>query len=220
MVGIITLFFTLLVLYLLSRLFIQKLFIVLLRLTRNREKAAVLLGWLFLPGTFIHEVSHLLMALLLIVPVGKINLLTEIEGKEIHLGSVQIGKCDFFRGTLIGLAPLIFGTGLIISAISFALSKGFVGNSWFIAGFIFLIFELTHTMFSSNSDLKSVVELSVFVLLISFLLLYFKIFTPFIFIYDKAMQFSGTFDKMTFFLLTPVGLELLFLTIFRRVRTQ
>jgi hypothetical protein len=218
MVGILIFILALSILYILSRIFIHKLFTVLYRLTRSREKAAGLLGWIFLPGTFIHEVSHLLAALFLLVPVGHINLLAETEEEGIKLGSVQIGKTDFIRGSIIGLAPLLIGGGGVLWAISYSLSHGYLGNSWVIIALIYIIFQITHTMFSSESDLNAVLEFAVFLAVISFALILFKIYIPFTYIYQKLNGSGPVIQEFSYFLAIPIGLELIFLGFFRKVR--
>jgi hypothetical protein len=218
MVGILIFILALAVLYILSRIFIHKLFIVLYRLTRSREKAAGLLGWIFLPGTFIHEVSHLLAALLLLVPVGRINLLEETEEKGIKLGSVQMGESDFIRASIIGLAPLLVGGGGILWAISYSLSHGYLGNPWVILALIYALFQITHTMFSSESDLKAVLELAVFIAVISLALVLFKIYTPFTYIYQELNAAGPVIQEFSYFLAIPIGLELIFLAFFRKVK--
>jgi hypothetical protein len=218
MPGILIFILALTFLYILSRIFIHKLLIVLYRLTRSREKATGLLGWIFLPGTFIHEVSHLLAALVLLVPVGRINLLAETEEERIKLGSVQIAKTDFIRASIIGLAPLLVGGGGILWAISYLLPRGALGNPWVIIALIYGIFQITHTMFSSESDLKAVLELAVFIVVISIALILFKIYAPFTFIYQKLNGIGPVIQNFSYFLAIPIGLELIFLAFFRKVR--
>lgn len=218
MVGITILILALITLYVLSRIFIQKLFYVLFRITRSREKATVLLGWVFLPGTFIHEISHFLSALLTMVPVGQLNLMPEVEEDGIKLGSVAIGKTDFFRGSIIGLAPILAGGGIIFWGISFALNGGYLQNPWIIALIIYSIFEITHTMFSSKRDLGAVLELVVFFAIVSIALMLLKIYSPFIYIFERMMEAGPVIEKFAYLLFIPIGLELGFLALFRKVR--
>jgi hypothetical protein len=219
MIGILIFILALSILYILSRIFIHKLFIALYRLTRSRERAAGVLGWIFLPGTFIHEVSHLIAALFLLVPVGRINLLAETEEEGIKLGSVQIGKTDFVRASIIGLAPVIIGGGGILWAISFSLTHGYLGNPWVIIGLIYAIFQVTHTMFSSGSDLNAVLELAVFLTVISLALILFKIYGPFAYIYQQMNLAGPVIQEFSYFLAIPICVELIFLGIFTSSRS-
>ncbi|QQG41304.1 MAG: hypothetical protein HYV90_03985 [Candidatus Woesebacteria bacterium] len=218
MVGIAILILALITLYILSRIFIRKLFIVLFRFTRSKEKATMLLGWIFLPGTFIHEISHLLAALVTVVPFGQLNLMPEVEEDGVKLGSVQIGKTDFIRGSIIGLAPILAGGGIIFWGISFALSGGYLQNPWIVALIIYSIFQITHTMFSSKKDLGAVLELVVFFAIVSIALLILKIYFPFTYIFQKMVEAGPVIEKFGYLLFIPIGLELGFLALFRKVR--
>ncbi|KKQ91654.1 MAG: hypothetical protein UU16_C0021G0028 [Candidatus Woesebacteria bacterium GW2011_GWA2_40_7] len=220
MVGITILILALITLYILSRIFIRKLFYVLFRITRSREKATVLLGWIFLPGTFIHEIAHFLSALLMIVPVGQLNLIPEVVDDGIKLGSVGIGKTDFVRGSIIGLAPILTGGGIIFWGISFAISREYLQNPWVIALIIYSIFQITHTMFSSKKDLGAVLELVVFIAIVSIALLILKIYSPFTYIFQKIMEVGPVIEKFAYLLFIPIGVELGFLAIFRKVKIQ
>ena len=112
-------FFTvsILVLIFAQRLLQREIQIILLLLTRRPNLAIGIFSILLLPGVFIHEISHLIMAFILRVPVRKISLLPEVtkQGK-IRLGFVQTVKSDVARDSLIGLAPFIIGL-LIVSFI-------------------------------------------------------------------------------------------------------
>ena len=209
MVGLSIFILALLVLYILSRIFIQKLFTLFYHWNHDQEQAAQLLGWIFLPGTFIHEIAHFLAALFLLVPVGKINLMPEIDGGHIRLGSVAVGKSDFIRGSLIGLAPLIAGGGLIYWGVSYLIFVGLHANPWILVGVIYLIFEVSHTMFSSKRDLYAVLELVAFVIIISFVLLYFKIYGPFEFIAQRLIEVNQILERLAFYLAVPILLEII-----------
>ncbi len=105
-------FFTLSILVLIfsQRLLQREIQIILLFFTRRPNLAIGIFSILLLPGVFLHEISHLLMAIILRVPVKKISLLPEVNKKgKIRLGYVQTLKTDIVRDSLIGLAPLIFG---------------------------------------------------------------------------------------------------------------
>ncbi|OGV92171.1 hypothetical protein A3B57_03685 [Microgenomates group bacterium RIFCSPLOWO2_01_FULL_47_10] len=78
-------------------------------------------GWgvyalIYFPGTLLHEISHFLFAAFLGVRTGNITLFpkTDHEKNRVQLGSVQIAKTDFVRSSLIGAAPFITGTVLLI----------------------------------------------------------------------------------------------------------
>lgn len=206
-----------LTLYLLSRVFIQKLFIVLYRFTGDKAKAAFFLGLIFLPGTFIHEISHFITALFLVVPVGKINLIPQYEENSIKLGSVAVGKSDFIRASIIGLAPLLVGGGILFWATSYVTSSQGL-SQWMYIVLIYLIFQITHTMFSSKRDVTAVLELVVFIVVVSIVLVFLKIIWPFEYIFQKITEIDFLNKQLLYALFVPIILELVFLTIFRRVR--
>lgn len=107
------------------------------------------LAFLFLPGTFIHELSHFLMAKILFVPVGKFNLIPKTINNEFQLGSVTIAKTDLVRGTLIGLAPFLVGSFLLIYLLFNPISLLS----------IYLFLQIIHSMLLSFSDLKDFLKL-------------------------------------------------------------
>lgn len=115
----------------------------------------------FLPATFIHELSHYLMAKLLLVPVGKFNLIPRSVNNEFVLGSVMIAKTDLIRGSLIGLAPFIVGIILLYLLTTTAVS----------ALTIYFLFQIINSMLLSLSDLKAFVKLLFIALLIYLLYL-------------------------------------------------
>lgn len=69
--------------------------------------------YFFFIGTAIHEISHAMTSLMLLVPVYKIVLFSPKQDKKQRqtgsytLGYVEHGACDPVRSTIIGIAPLI-----------------------------------------------------------------------------------------------------------------
>ncbi len=134
---------------------------------------------LFFPGVLIHEVSHLFMAGILFVPTGEISVFPEDE----KMGSVQVAKTDPIRQALIGVAPTIIGTAIILAIFQIVLglpSKILNLNDLFYLInngknllFIYFIFAINNTMFTSESDRRSWLGLFVLLILIlSFLYLF------------------------------------------------
>ena len=82
------------VIYLLSRSLTSKIFLLLYRSTKNKQKSALLFALIFLPGTFIHESAHFLAALFLLVPVWQMELVPQFDEKtqSLKLGSIPIGQ--------------------------------------------------------------------------------------------------------------------------------
>lgn len=85
-----------------------------LALTGNSGCALRVLFYLLLPGVILHEASHYLVAKLLLVRTGKVEIgLGDLRAQRVTLGSVNIERTDPIRESLIGVAPFIFGVGAI-----------------------------------------------------------------------------------------------------------
>lgn len=144
-------------------------------LTGNPRVAMWLFWVLFLPGTLLHELSHWLTAFLLGVKTGRFSLWPQMKkGGELQMGSVQVELSDPFRHSLIGLAPLIFGTlavlligqGLLnLGQLGAAFNSGdveqiiaavarllLIPDVWF---WLYLIFAISNAMLPSASDRES-----------------------------------------------------------------
>lgn len=91
-------------------------------LTGDPEMAVMLYALPLLPGVALHELSHALMATLLGVKSAHLTIIPQRQPDgHIRLGSVQVESVDALRASLIGLAPLLFGSiaVLLISAYAF-----------------------------------------------------------------------------------------------------
>jgi len=146
-------------LFFLSKKVINSLARILYRFTKSHRVVVHTLAVIFLPGTIIHELAHLLFAGIMLVPVGELSVLPEIEdlpaGRQemgVKLGSVQIGRTDPFRRIIIGVAPVLLGMILIFSL--FLLIK--IGSTpwWQVILVLYLLFEIGNTMFSSRKDIE------------------------------------------------------------------
>jgi hypothetical protein len=153
-----TLFFVLLLLLFgSSQLTSQALTALFSRVIRSHTFSVRFLAVLFLPGVIMHEFAHAIMAKLLFVPVGEMEFMPKIEGDRVRLGSVQIGKTDPFRRTLIGLAPILVGLSVLFVLLFFFLPKEFVlsGESLLQSALLFYaVFVIGNTMFSSRRDIE------------------------------------------------------------------
>jgi len=165
----------LLVLIITQRLLQKEIQVVLLLITGSPNLAIGIFSILLLPGVFIHELSHLLMSIILRVPVLKISLVPEVTKKgRIRLGFVQTAKTDVVRDSLIGLAPFIVGLVLLalIGAAKFginAISNPSIGeygekilsfinqipNVTDFGIWLYLAFAISTTMNPSESDRQS-----------------------------------------------------------------
>jgi hypothetical protein len=90
---------------------IQAVFLI---LTRRAGLTQAIFAFIFLPGVFLHELSHFLMAKLLLVQTGKFSLIPETQADgRLRLGYVETASGGFIRDSLIGAAPLVTGSLLV-----------------------------------------------------------------------------------------------------------
>ena len=166
-------------LYFLSRWVTQAIFMFFLLVFRVRAVAVSLLLVLQLPGTVVHELSHLFTAEMLGVKTGKLRLEPEsIREADIQAGSVMIAETDPFRRYAIGLAPLWWGM-IGLTAISYFL-PGIVNsvfhsglpifgnsNTYLLLSLSYLLFAISNTMFSSPKDLEGFLPFAIVIALIT-----------------------------------------------------
>jgi hypothetical protein len=125
----------------------------------------------FLPGIVVHELSHWLTALLLGVSRGKIKIWPERARGGMRLGSVTIKSVDPLRNSLVGLAPLLGGSLVVLLVGDWILGLGEVGKiilagRWEALGplvmdylhipdfwlWLYLVFAVATSMMPSESD--------------------------------------------------------------------
>lgn len=157
-------------------------------LAGDREIAVMLYALPLLPGIFLHEMSHALVARLLGVRVGRISVRPKLAKQRIQLGFVPIEQTDVIRASLIGLAPLLVGSAVILMIGYFIFDIGAMGETmttftptdllqqlrgmletpdlWFWA---YLIFAIGNTMLPSRSDRQAWTPVLLFLLLLGVL---------------------------------------------------
>lgn len=97
-------------LFFLQRTLQKQLQIFFLLLTHRWDVSLALFSIIFLPGVFLHELSHFLMAKIFRVKTGRFSLIPQYQGNgKLRLGYIETEEADFFRDSLIGFAPLISG---------------------------------------------------------------------------------------------------------------
>ncbi len=90
---------------------IQAVFLI---LTRDTTLTMGIFSLIFLPGVFLHELSHFLMAKILRVPTGRFSIFPRpLPDGRLQLGYVETARADIVRDSLIGAAPLIAGTVVV-----------------------------------------------------------------------------------------------------------
>lgn len=203
-------------LFLISKKLINSLAQTFFRFTKSHKTVVNILAVLFLPGTIIHELSHLLVAGVILVPVGEIDVLPQVQEKGVRLGSVQIGQTDPFRRTIVGVAPVLVGIASILGILYFTQS-GSQLVLWQLVLSLYLIFQIGNTMFSSKKDLEGVIGFLVALLsvvLIVIITLYFikPEWLQQIWSYIGTLPFKpmvNFFRKASIYLLIPLGLDLM-----------
>lgn len=198
------------VLYFTSRHLINVLFHVLYRVTKSRKASFYILSFLFLPGTFVHEFSHLLAAIITVVPVGKFSLWPEIDEEGgVKLGSVAIAHTDPFRRTFIGIAPIVFGTLILLGLVFFfdAIKAIFVNQNLAYLVIGYFVFVISNTMFSSKKDLEHSWILLLAIATAIGALYYFG-FGERILIEALSQNLNSIFSLGTLFLLIPIIIDL------------
>lgn len=189
------------------------------RVTKRKKLTIYLLAMLFFPGTFIHEIAHYFMARILFVPVYKIEFFPTLHETSVKLGSVIIRKPDFIRNLLIGVAPFLAGTTLLLSIIYFVTKKGLTNDFFIILLVGYAVFEIGNTMFSSKKDLDGLLK---FLLLLLVLLVFFFIFHIQLSFINPTIIFSNTiiihaFEKGAFYLIFPIGLDIIVISILKLI---
>jgi hypothetical protein len=156
-----------------------------LLLTDDPDIAVPLYALPLLPGIVLHELSHAITALLLGVRVGRITIRPKLAGQRVQLGFVPVEKTDVVRASLIGLAPLVSGSAVIlligyrvfgVDALGAALAGGDPANA--AAGLLealgapdawlwaYVVFAVSNTMLPSRSDRQAWTPVILFLLLI------------------------------------------------------
>ncbi len=162
----------LLPLVIIQRLLHREIQAVLLIITRSSQLTVGIFSILFLPGVFLHELSHFVMAKILRVRTGKASLIPKsMSNGRLQMGYVETAQTDIIRDSLIGIAPLVAGSSFIayaglnrlgLSTLVEVLTNGQVELFWkgltllpqmddFFLWF-YLAFTISSTMMPSESD--------------------------------------------------------------------
>lgn len=155
------------------------LFIFFHRKTHSEFMASWLLGLVYLPGTLLHELSHFLTAIALLLPVGELSLLPEVKklddsGKYyVKLGHVTFGHKDYLRTSIVGIAPFIAGLTFFYAIFSFNIfpTDNILIN---ILG-AYVLFSISSSMFSSKKDMQGTLIFIPIIILITSLLIGFRV---------------------------------------------
>lgn len=154
-----------------------------MRWVNDPDVALIVYFVVVLPGVVLHELSHWLMAKVLRVRVTFLKLGPVRKGRSsrVSLGSVRVGKVDAVRASLIGVAPLLAGSAVILlvgylvlgvgELADAAAREGLVGlldglavvvrvpDFWL---WLYLIFAISNAMLPSESDMEAVRPVLIF----------------------------------------------------------
>ncbi len=221
------LLFELVVLFSFSKTITQNLFFVFYGVFKSQQIAATLIFVLFFPGVFLHELSHFLAAEVLLVKAHDLRLSPQINAGHLRMGSVVISKTDIVRSFLIGVAPILSGSFVLVFGVYFFLNN----LSWVMglplawSGVVFVcfgwfLFFVSNTMFSSKKDVETLVPL---LFLTSFLLLVLLIALAFLKINTLGVVGSLVNGEgfvlwmrlACLFLLFPIGVDLIIVFVSR-----
>jgi hypothetical protein len=215
------LFFVLLfILFLLSRQMTRNLSYLVYRLTGNDKVTIYVMAFLFFPGTFVHELSHALVSLLLFVHVGKMEFIPKVMEHGVKLGSVEIGHADPLRRALIGMAPFFLGTTLLLLTLTLFLAFGGLENIWLTVFTGYVLFEISNTMFSSRKDMEGTLELLLALLVVSVFFYLIGLRLPNI---DPETILTSEVVKLfttgSYFLTVPLVIDIVLITILKLLRS-
>jgi hypothetical protein len=142
-------------LFFISRTNIRYIFFLLHSFTSNKNIVYTVIATIFLPGTIIHELSHFLGAMVLLLKVHEIHIFPQWDKGYIKLGRVVYEKKDVFRSILVGIAPII--VGLLFFWWLSAISVFSIHNIYIRIVAVYIIFVVSSTMFSSKQDLVDLI---------------------------------------------------------------
>ncbi len=179
---------------------------------RNNKITTYIFALLFLPGTFVHEMAHFLMAAVLLVPVGDVEFLPEMREGTIKLGSVVIASVDPFRRSLIGAAPFILGCALMLGLLHF-FGQTALHTWWQMVLLGYAVFQIGNTMYSSKKDLEGslIVVLFIAVIVLALSLLHVDV----VGILEKGILYFKlipVFQLCSFLLLVPIVIDIVCIT--------
>lgn len=216
MIYLILLLVEIIVLFLLSRIMSK---------TLSGFMSINLMSVVFLPGIIIHELSHLFVAMMLFVPVGNMEFTPKRTGNAVKLGSVEIGKTDPIRRSIIGFAPVFTGLALVVSIVYF-LSANLIffqsQNVYLILlevlAIVYLLFAIANTMFSSSKDMEGALEISI-ALSIVIIAVYILGFRPSLSLLRGIFtkEFVEVIQRAIIFLLMPIIIDLFILGVIKLI---
>ncbi len=155
-------------------------------ITGSDDLAMVVLFLIYLPGILVHEASHWLVARVLGLKTSKFRVWPKYTRNTIGLGSVTVSSGGVVWDSLVGLAPLLIGSALIVligqqvfdtQTLAFAWRTGRLldGLNFVVTGLAqkpdsllwsYLLFAIANAMMPSASDRAPLKSLGIYIVLI------------------------------------------------------
>ncbi|MXY95953.1 MAG: hypothetical protein F4047_06275 [Caldilineaceae bacterium SB0670_bin_27] len=155
-------------------------------ITGSDDLAMVILFLVYLPGILVHEASHWLVARILGLKTSKFRVWPKYTRNTIGLGSVTVSSGGVVWDSLVGLAPLLIGSALIVligeqvfdtQTLAFAWRTGRLldGLNFVLTGLAqkpdsllwsYLLFAIANAMMPSASDRAPLKSLGIYFVLI------------------------------------------------------
>jgi len=194
-------------LFLLSKLLTKALLKLFFRITKNNKITVNLFFCLFFPGIVVHEMAHLLVAGLLLVKTGEMELTPKIMESGIRLGSVEVAKTDPFRKAIIGVAPVLLGLAVIFGILFYLQTLTVKSMGLYLLSF-YIVFTVGNTLFSSKKDLEGTIEFlfTLFLFLLALFIIRVETVQSF-FQFLQKTEVINFFKNADVFLLAPILID-------------
>jgi len=138
-----------------------------LLLSNSSRLAVATYDVLVLPGVVLHELSHVVAAFLLRVPILRVSLFQFRRHNDLRQGEVVLGHADPLRMMLIGAAPLVIGISSLVLLLHTLFPTPALSESSSLSQFrslfssphtaigLYLLVAVANTMFPSAADCQS-----------------------------------------------------------------
>lgn len=210
-----------LALFFLSKFLTREIYSFFYKITKSENFSTNGLAFIFFPGVVVHEMSHYLTAVFLLVKTGKISLLPKREGDYVKLGSVSVEKSNIVKEFIIGASPLFSGITIILFIIYFVLQDLSGLNILKVIISLYGIFILSNTMYASRKDFQAALPFLVSIITVGIVLVILGVRFPSISLeYFPQIDLSRIFYMGSLYLGVPVIIDLtviLMLRIFNRM---
>lgn len=185
--------------------FLKKSFLILFYTLFRRDSVVIsLFSLLFYPGVVVHELSHFISAAILFVPIKDLILVPKLIDGKLRGGSVVIARVDFLRRTIVGIAPLFGGIGVmwVIREIGVTWMQNTEYGILYTFLSYYLLFSISATMYSSQKDLEALLYTIPFLLVMAGIL--YIVGFQFIWVIESLDRFEGILREIKDILIVPL----------------